>query len=323
MNDTSPAVSLVIPAWNEEEALPVTIDRIRRVIDSDDRLANRTEIVVVDDGSHDETAATARKALDGSVPGVVVELAGNVGSHAAIRCGLAHATGDVIAILAADGQDPPENLPAMLDALEGGAEVVWGQRSSRSTDPATKRAMAGAFYRIYRIATGLEYPPSGIDFVVISRPVVDALDRYGERNLPLFLLIYNLGYRQAVVPYDRGERSHGESGWSLRKRITVAIDMLTAFSAAPLRLVSAFGIAFGLMGVAFGTFTLIRAVFSDVPVPGWASLMVTTSLLGGMILVSISVLGEYVWRTLDEARARPVYLERSVTTIAADDLGPG
>lgn len=320
MTNTSPAVSLVIPAWNEEEALPITIDRIRRVVDADARLSGRTEIVVVDDGSSDETAAAARKALDGYLPGVVIELATNVGSHAAIRCGLGHASGEVVVIIAGDGQDPPENIPGMLDAVENGAEVVWGQRSSRSGDPKARRALAGAFYRIYRIATGMEYPPSGLDFVVISRVVVDALQRYPERNLPLFLLIYNLGYRQTVVPYERGPRSHGESGWSLRKRVTVAVDMLTAFSAAPLRLVSAFGIAFGLVGVAFGTFTLIRAIFSDVPVPGWASLMVTTSLLGGMILVSISVLGEYVWRTLDEARARPVYLERSVTMIGGNEV---
>jgi polyisoprenyl-phosphate glycosyltransferase len=315
---SAPAVSIVIPAWNEEEALPVTIDRIRRVIEADERLANRTEIVVVDDGSGDETGVAARKALDGYLPGTVVELAGNVGSHPAIRCGLRHARGDVIAILSADGQDPPESLPEMLDAVEQGAEVVWGQRSSRTGDPTSSRLLANAFYRVYRIVTGLAYPPSGLDFVVITRPVIDALERYRERNLPLFLLVYNLGYRQSVVEYARGSRSHGESGWSLRKRVKVAIDMLTAFSAAPLRMVSAFGVAFGLLGVAFGAFTLVRALFSDVPVPGWASLMVTTSLLGGMILLSISVLGEYVWRTLDEARARPIYLERSVTPIDSD-----
>jgi dolichol-phosphate mannosyltransferase len=315
---TSPTLSLVIPAWNEEKALPPTIDRILRVIKSDNRLVHRTEIIIVDDGSTDDTAGAARKALDGYVPGTVVELAGNVGSHAAIRCGLRHASGERVVILSADGQDPPETILAMLDRLDDGAEIVWGQRTSRSGDPTTRRALAGVFYRMYRIATGLQYPPSGLDFVMLSRPVVDALERFSERNLPLFLLIYNLGYRQSLVPYERGERSHGESGWSLGKRVEMGFDMLTAFSATPLRLVSAAGLVIGLLGLMFGAFTLIRGLVSDVPVEGWASLMVMTSVMGGMILLAISVLGEYVWRTLDEVRGRPVYLEREVTIVEFD-----
>jgi dolichol-phosphate mannosyltransferase len=318
----SPLLSIVLPAWNEEEALPTTIDRIQRVIESDIRLVDRTEIIIVDDGSTDDTSGAARKALDGYLPGTVVELAGNVGSHAAIRCGLRHASGENVVILSADGQDPPETIPAMLDALEDGAEIVWGQRASRSGDPATRRALAGIFYRMYRTATGLEYPPSGLDFVTISRSVIDSVERFRERNLPLFLLIYNLGYRQSLVPYNRGERSAGESGWSLRRRVKVAIDMLTAFSAAPLRLVSLTGLVIGVAGLLFGLFTLVRGFVTAATVPGWASMMVMTSIMGGMILLSISVLGEYVWRTLDEARGRPIYLERSVTTIDSGASAP-
>ena len=319
---SSPAVSLVIPAWNEEEVLPATIDRIQRVIESDNRLVDRTEIIIVDDGSTDDTSGAARKALDGHLPGTVVELAANVGSHAAIRCGLRHASGESVVILSADGQDPPETIPAMLDALEDGAEIVWGQRASRSGDPATRRALAGVFYRMYQIATGLQYPPSGLDFVTISRSVIDSLERFRERNLPLFLLIYNLGYRQSLVPYHRGERLAGESGWSLQKRVKVAIDMLTAFSAAPLRLVSLTGLVIGVAGLLFGLFTLVRGIVTDVTVPGWASMMVMTSIMGGTILLSISVLGEYMWRTLDEARGRPIYLERLVTTIDSSASTP-
>ncbi len=311
-----PILSLVIPAWNEEEALPTTIDRIVETVEGDDRLVDAVEIVVVDDGSTDDTRAAATKALDGRLPGAVVDLATNVGSHAAIRCGLRHAQGELIVMLAADGQDPPETIPAMLDAIEDGAQIVWGDRISRSGDSTMQRLLANSFYRFYRAATGLEYPPSGLDFAMVSRPVASALEQYRERNLPLFLLLYNLGFRQAVVPYERGARSHGETGWSLRKRMKVAIDMLTAFSAAPLRLVSAAGLGIGLLGLVFGLVTLVRGVTSDVPVPGWASMMVMTSIMGGMILLSISVLGEYIWRTLDEARGRPIYLEAGVTTVA-------
>ena len=210
----------------------------------------------------------------------------------------------------------------MLDAMDLGAEVVWGQRASRPGDPRIRRALAGVFYRLYRVVTGLEYPPSGLDFVVISRPVLNSLESFRERNLPLFLLIYNLGYRQSVVPYERGVRSHGESGWSIQKRVKMAIDMLTAFSAAPLRLVSVAGLVIGIAGLLFGLITLVRGLLSDVPVPGWASMMVMTSIMGGMILLSISVLGEYVWRSLDEARGRPIYLERAVTTVDSGTEAP-
>jgi dolichol-phosphate mannosyltransferase len=310
-----PKLSIVVPVWNEEESLPAMLERIERAIASDERLSGMAEVIVVNDGSTDETSAVAQKALGASIRGVVVDLASNVGSHAATRCGLRHASGDAVVILAGDGQDPPETISAMIDAIEGGADIVWGQRLTRSGDPRAQRAMAGIFYRTYKVATGLDYPPSGLDFVAISRPVLEALERFQERNLPLFLLIYNLGYRQTLVPYDRGERTHGESGWSLKKRIKMGVDMFTAFSAAPLRLVSLTGLTIGTLGLMFGLWTLVRGIFSDVPVPGWASMMVMTSIMGGMILLSISVLGEYVWRTLDEARARPIYLEQAVTIL--------
>ncbi len=317
MSDISstPHVSIVIPAWNEEEALPSTIDQLAAVFADDERLSGHVEVIVVNDGSTDDTSVAAQKALAGVLPGIVIDLATNVGSHAATRCGLRHASGRAVVVLAADGQDPPETIPALLDAIQDGADIAWGQRSSRSGDPRVRRWLSGLFYRVYRVATGLEYPPSGLDFVTISRPVVESLEKFRERNLPLFLLIYNLGYRQSLVPYDRGERSTGASGWSFRKRMTLAVDMLTAFSAAPLRLVSLSGLVIGVAGLLFGLITLVRGLLSQVPVPGWASMMVMTSIMGGMILLSISVLGEYVWRTLDEARARPIYLEREVTTI--------
>ncbi len=136
MSDTSrtPILSFVIPAWNEEKALPITIDRVVAVVVGDERLAGRTEAIIVNDGSTDDTSGVAMKALDGVLPGTVVDLASNVGSHAAIRCGLRHASGDNVVILAADGQDPPETIPALLDAIDDGADIVWGQRSSRAGD---------------------------------------------------------------------------------------------------------------------------------------------------------------------------------------------
>jgi glycosyltransferase involved in cell wall biosynthesis len=258
-----------------------------------------------------ETASTA---LKGKICYTVVDIARNVGSHAAIRCGLDHVSGRFIVILAADGQDPPQTILPMLEKLEDGADIVWGHRSSRGGDPMTDRATAGMFYRIFGWLTSLEYPPSGLDFVGFTRQVRDAIALYQERNLPLFLLIYNLGFTQAVVPYDRAERSAGESGWSFKKRVILAVDMVTAVSAAPMRLISLLGIIVAVFGFAFGLFTMIRAMVTDLPVPGWSSLIVLTSVMSGTILLGIAALGEYMWRSLDEVRRRPIYLERNVIT---------
>jgi dolichol-phosphate mannosyltransferase len=315
---TQPRVSIVIPAHNEAGTISATLDRIREVASSQNRF-DVAEIIVVSDGSTDDTYRVVEKDLKAGPGGVVVQLVRNAGSHNAIRCGLRYATGDLVAIISADGQDPPESLPEMLAAFRPGIDVVWGKRASRDHDPAATRLLAGLYYRIFRVLTGLEYPPAGLDFVVISRRVVEALLDYRERNLSLFLMLYNLGFGDAEIQYDRGARTAGESSWTLRKRLKLAVDMLTAFSAAPIRLVSLLGLVVGLLGLLFGGVTVVRGLMGDVPIEGWASLMVITSLMGGLILVGIALIGEYLWRTLDEARARPLYVEERSSRVDYDN----
>lgn len=303
------SISVVLPAYNESESIGATIDRIVRVSVADPRLGNRLELVVVVDGSTDGTAELAAQHIEGRLNGMVIELAKNVGSHAAIRCGLEAAHGDIVVVLAADGQDPPEMLPEMIAAFDSGVDVVWGRRQSRDHDPFFTRILATGYYRLFRMLTGYDYPSSGIDVMAVSRRVADLVHGFGERNASVFLIVFNLGFQQQVVDYERGERLAGESGWSLRKRIRLAIDMLTSFSAAPIRLLSLIGVSIGAAGVVFGLITLVRGLLGRIPVSGWASLMVISSLMSGVTLVAIGFLGEYVWRTLDEVRARPLYVE--------------
>lgn len=302
------SISVVLPAYNESESIGAMIDRIVRVGQTDPHIGE-LELVVVIDGSSDATATIAAQHIKGRLNGMVIELAKNVGSHAAIRCGLAAATGDVVVVMAADGQDPPEMLPDMLAAFDSGADVVWGRRRSRDHDPFLTRLLARAYYRLFRLLTGYDYPSSGIDVMALSRRVADLVHGFGERNASVFLIVFNLGFEQKVVDYERGERLAGASGWTLGKRIRLAIDMLTSFSAAPIRLLSLIGTSIGAAGVVFGLATLIRGLLGRIPVSGWASLMVVSSLMSGITLVAIGFLGEYVWRTLDEVRARPLYLE--------------
>ena len=317
---TRPVLSIIMPAHDEGGVIGATMARVARM-SRDAGLIGQVEVIAVSDGSTDGTFEEARAALGPDLPGTVVELVANAGSHAAIRCGLGYARGDHVAIMAADGQDPPETLPAMLRAMRPSVHVVWGRRSDRTNDGAAARRLAGAYYRIFRVLTGLDYPPSGLDFLLARRQVVDEVLRRSARNTSLFLLIYNLGFPQAFVDYERGARAGGSSSWTLRKRIKLAIDMLTGFSAAPIRIASLMGIVAGVVGMALGSVTLIRAALGDVPVSGWASLMVVSSFTSGLILVAIGFLGEYTWRILDEVRGAPPFIEsRTERVDATGDL---
>ena len=304
-----PLLSVVLPAHDEAGVIGQTLGRIASLARPGSQLAGRVEVIVVSDGSTDNTYEEARHALGSELRGTVVELVSNVGSHAAIRCGLRYATGAFIAIMAADGQDPPEQLPVMLEAMREPVDVVWGRRPHRANDRASVRWAATAYYRTFRLLTGLDYPPSGLDFVVTRRRVIEAVLQRSARNASLFLLIYNLGFGQTFVDYERGRRAGGRSKWTLRKRVKLAMDMLTGFSAAPIRVVSAAGIVAAVVGFVLGAVTLVRAAFGEVPVSGWAVLIVFSSFTCGLVLVAIGFLGEYVWRILDEVRGAPLFIE--------------
>lgn len=305
MDDRSrPQLTIVLPAYNEAGVIGTTLDRIVEAMGG-----TTFEIVVVSDGSDDATFEEASDRLADHGVGTAIQLAKNVGSHRAIRAGLLAANGSAVAVMAADGQDPPESLPEMLDVMESGAEVVWGARRGREADPLMRRVFASIFYRTFRLLTGLNYPPKGYDFVLFTRPVLDAINLHRERNAPLFLLLYNIGFRHVEVDYSRGERIGGKSSWTLRKRARLAVDMVTAFSAAPIRAVSLIGGLIGLFGIVFGGITIVRALAGQTPIDGWASLMVVSSLMSGLTLLALALIGEYVWRALDEARGRPLFIE--------------
>jgi len=307
-------LSIVVPAFNEAEALPQTLARIADAVAPDPDLANATEVIVVSDGSTDGTYEAAQEAM-GGLQGMVVELAANVGSHLALRCGLQHAGGRWVALVSADGQDPPELLPEMVRACVGGVDVVWGRRIDRHHDRPLTRTAAALYYRLFRRLTGLDFPPSGLDFAVLRRRMVTALLAHRERNASLFLLLFNLAGEQGYVEYERGERVAGTTRWTRGKRIKLAIDMLAGSSTAPIRAASLAGLAVGALGLLFGGVTIVRALLGQVPVSGWASLMVVTSLMTGSLLVVTGLLGEYLWRVLDEVRQRPLYLVRRQTVV--------
>jgi dolichol-phosphate mannosyltransferase len=305
MRVITPFLSVVTPAYNEADNLPDLYGRLREVLGA---AQVQWEWIVVDDHSRDATfdVLGTLAANDPRITGL--RLARNSGSHLAIACGLREAAGDAAAIVAADLQDPPEVLPKLLQEWRSGAQVVWGVRGRRDGTGAADGAFARLYYFIMRRFVGLSAMPSrGADVFLIDKLVVEALRRFDERHTSLLALITWMGFRQTHVVYDKQPRSRGSSGWSLAKKIKLVLDSITAFSGFPLRWITYTGgllLAIGLVGGLGMTLTYLRTGRFD----GWAFVLAAVGIGSGLQMVAVGVLGEYVWRTLDETRRRPAYL---------------
>jgi glycosyltransferase involved in cell wall biosynthesis len=295
-------LSIVTPAFNEASNLDALYARLVTVMGG---LGLDWEWLVVDDHSPDGTFACLERlaALDPRVRGL--RLARNGGSHVAITCGLHHARGDAAVMMAADLQDPPETLGAMVEKWRAGAQVVWATRRSRPGDRGHSW-FAAVYYWTMRKVVGLpEIPARGADFFLADRMVLDAFRRLNERNVSVFASITALGFRQEYVEYDKLARTSGQSGWTLARKVKLVVDSVTAFSAFPIRLCSLAGLTFLGVAVLIGGV----AIWAP-PAPGGGTRIVLAVMFGltGVQMLALGLVGEYVWRSLDESRRRPVYL---------------
>jgi len=302
-------LSIVSPAYNETQNLPVLYQRLVKVLAG---TPWEWEWVIVDDHSPDETFATVRQLadLDARVKGL--RLARNAGSHAAIVCGVEHAAGDCCVVLASDLQDPPELIPALVAQWREGFEVVWATRNQG--DGNDIGWFSRLYYALMRSVVGIrDMPAQGADFFLMDRKVADALTHFGERNTSIFALLLWMGYRQTSVPYEKQKRLYGRSGWSLGKKIKLVIDSVVSFSYAPIRWLTITGFIIALSGFLYALFLIGNAILGKPP-EGWSSLMIVVLVLGGVQMLMMGVLGEYLWRALDEIRRRPRYLVQERTT---------
>jgi dolichol-phosphate mannosyltransferase len=295
-------LSILTPAFNEAASVPALYARL---VDTMATVGGEWEWIIVDDHSRDETfAVIERLALrDPRVRGL--RLARNSGSHVAITCGLHHVEGEAAVMMAADLQDPPETLIAMVEKWRRGAQVVW---AVRRVQPGERRhaGFAAIYYWIMRHIVGLkEMPARGADFFLVDRVVIDAFRRFPERNVSVLALITWLGFRQEHVEYDKQPRTAGRSGWTLARKITLVVDSVTSFSDFPIRLCSYAGIA--LMAVAF-VILIAAVVLMPTIAAGLLLLLSVFTGLAGLQLLAVGIVGEYVWRALDEAKRRPAYL---------------
>ncbi len=294
-------LSVVTPAFNEAANLPVLHHRLTSAL-----AGLEWEWIVVDDHSSDETfpVISALHRDDPRVRGF--RLARNSGSHTAIACGLDRVIGEATAVLAADLQDPPELLPELLAAWREGAQVVW---AARDDAPWLSRVYYSALRRMAGLAGT---PKEGADFFLMDNAVVVAFRRFREQRTSILALIAWMGFRQSQVRYRKQERIHGSSGWTLGKKVALFADSVTAFTSAPIRWMTFVGLFTTLLGVLYAGFVIVRSM-GDRPIEGGAPLMIAVLMIGGIQMVMMGVLGEYVWRALDEARARPRYLVEEST----------
>jgi len=277
-------ISIVTPAFNEAANLPALYERLVAAMRD---VGGDWEWIVVDDHSRDETFAVieALALRDARVRGF--RLSRNSGSHVAITCGLHQVDADAAVMMAADLQDPPETLASMVARWRQGAQVVWATRRAR------------------RLVGMTEMPVRGADFFLVDRVVVDAFRRFSERNVSVLALITWLGFRQEYVEYDKQPRLSGQSGWTLSRKIKLVVDSITSFSGFPIRLCTYVGLMFVMCSL-----VLLSFAVALLPQLGGGVLLVLSLIVGlaGFQLVAIGIVGEYVWRALEETRRRPCYL---------------
>lgn len=305
----SSLISIITPAYNEAQNLPLVFERLSRVFE---KLVFEWEWIIVDDHSSDNTFETIRQIVsqDNRVRGI--RLSRNFGSHIAIICGLQNAQGDCVTIMAADLQDPPEILPELFAKWQEGAQVIWAVRARREFEKASTRGFSRLYHLIMSNIVGIkEMPATGADFFMIDRQVVNAFRQFKEGNVSILALITWMGFRQTSITYDKQPRLHGRSNWSLGRKVKLAIDSIMSFSFFPIRLMSYLGFAISLLGFLYASFIVVHAI-SGQPLQGWSSLIVVVLVIGGIQILMMGILGEYLWRTLDEARRRPRYLIEAV-----------
>ncbi len=298
-------LSIVSPAYCEAENLPELYRRIKAVMDG---LSLEWEWVILDDHSPDETFDVVRAlaARDERVRGL--RLARNSGSHIALSCALNEARGDCAVALAADLQDPPETIPELLDRWREGAHVVWAARGQREGESWTTVRLSRIYHWLMRRVVGFdEIPSEGADFFLLDRRVLEAFSRFDEKNVSILTLITWMGFRQTTITYTKEERRHGRSGWTLNAKLKLLVDSITSFSYVPIRAMSYLGFLVAFGGFVYAAVVVYNAVAGSPP-PGWSALMVVVLLLGGTLMLMMGVLGEYVWRALDEAKHRPRFI---------------
>jgi polyisoprenyl-phosphate glycosyltransferase len=298
-------LSVLIPVHNEAAGLPLLKDRLVKVLSA---LDMRFEVLLVDDGSRDNSLALMRAIAAEDSRFKVLGLSRNFGKEIAIAAGLDHVSGHAVVIIDADLQMPPELIPRMVEKWKEGFATVYGERIDRHSDGPFRRWISGQFYKLFGRVADMRLQERAGDFRLMDRKVIEALRQMPERARFTKGLYAWVGYSSTALPYDHVDRAAGASQWGFRKLFSFGLDGLTSFSSLPLRFSTYVGLIISGLAIVYALYFLIRTLFIGPDVPGFPSLIVSIMFFSGIQLISLGVIGEYVGRIFDEVKKRPLYL---------------
>jgi dolichol-phosphate mannosyltransferase len=309
MNDKV-ELTIVTPAYNEEKNLPLLYEMLTDELNHLDMV---WEWIIIDDHSTDNTFSIIQNLMEKDFRVHGLRFSKNYGSHTAISCGLKYAIGNCAVVIAADLQDPPEIIHSLLEKWREGIQIVWAARKQRIGEKKSTIGFSRLYFFLMRHLVGIKgVPATGADVFLLDRRVIDAINLFDEKNINIAFLLTWMGFRQKTIAYDKQARLHGTSGWNFGKKIKIVIDSIVAFSYFPIRFMTILGFIVSILGFIYAVIVAIRAI-NGIPLLGWSSLMVAVLVMGGMQMIMMGILGEYLWRSLDESRNRPRYFIEDFT----------
>jgi len=302
-------LSIIIPLYNEEDNIEQFVQELNSHIE---KYTFEVEVIFVDDGSKDNTVQKLTgKKINSAMPSKIVKLSKNFGSHAALRAGIENTTGNYITFLPADLQDPPELPQLLYDELSKGYDIVWAQRNSTKSG-LFERLFSSFYAYLMKKFVNPQFPKKGFDVVMFNKKITKLLNDNVESNSSIFLQVLSLGFKQAFITYDKEERKFGKSKWTISKKIKLFIDSFVAFSYSPIRFVTVMGFIMFFIGIFWTIYIVTREFIYGDLASGWPSLISILMIGFGITNISLGIIAEYLWRTLDASRKRPVFIVDSV-----------
>lgn len=299
-------ISLIVPAFNEQDNLPLLYTRICAV-DWNSRGCD-IEIIVIDDHSTDDSSLVLQKLAKEDSRVKWIRFSKNFGSHQAFAAGVEICSGNAAVLLSADLQDPPEFVLELIEKWFNGYKVVWAVREHRRQESIITQLFSRMYYWLMNRLACMEMPPRGADFLLIDKMIIRLLRLHPEKNTSIIALIQWMGFSQVWIPYTKMPRKSGRSKWTFVKKLKLAIDSFISFSYFPIRFMSVMGIGLSTLGIIYAAFLIVRRIITVCPIEGWTSLICVVLILSGVQLLTLGVLGEYLWRAFDETRRRPRYI---------------
>ncbi|HEY6199471.1 MAG TPA: glycosyltransferase family 2 protein [Candidatus Binatia bacterium] len=300
----TPVLSVVVPAYNEQEVLPEFHRRLTAVLAG---LTMASEIIYINDGSRDETLLILRRLRAEDPRVAIIDLSRNFGKEIAVTAGLDHSRGAAVVLIDADLQDPPELIPRLIAEWQSGYDVVYATRLSREGESRLKKATAYVFYRVINQISRVKIPADTGDYRLLSRRAVDALLKLREQHRFMKGLFTWIGYPQKGVPYRRDSRYAGETKWNYWRLWNFALEGVTSFTIGPLKIATYLGLATAVAAFVYAGIIIAKTLLYGEPVAGYPSLMVVILFLGGVQLITVGIMGEYIGRMFDESKQRPLY----------------